>query len=302
MNEIALQNRFAQRWGIQPGEVKKVLIATAFRAGGSEPTDAQATALMIVADQYGLNPFVKEIYAFPDKNNGIVPIVGLDGWNRISNERPEYDGIEFRFSENMVTCSNGKPCPEWCEAIVYRKDRARPTVIREYLDEVFREPIKVFKKDEKGRRTSDFYLVDTPWQTHPKRMLRHKAMIQGLRVAFSFSGIYDEDEAERIIEGRSEEVQAKPTVAQPQAKSERAKEPEVVDAEFTDKAEQTAEVKEQAKPASTLTESMRRVLDSKLNSAGLTFEALVSGFGEVTAGNINQAFKWISQAKKGAES
>lgn len=33
-------------------------------------------------------------------------------------------------------------------------------------------------------------------------MLRHKALIQCARVAFGFSGIYDQDETERIIEGQ----------------------------------------------------------------------------------------------------
>ena len=32
----------------------------------------------------------------------------------------------------------------------------------------------------------------------PRRMLRHKALIQGARIAFGFSGIYDEDEARDI--------------------------------------------------------------------------------------------------------
>ncbi|WP_032251724.1 recombinase RecT, partial [Escherichia coli] len=45
--------------------------------------DAQFIALLIVANQYGLNPWTKEIYAFPDKQNGIVPVVGVDGWSRI---------------------------------------------------------------------------------------------------------------------------------------------------------------------------------------------------------------------------
>jgi len=40
----------------------------------------------------------------------------------------------------------------------------------------------------------------TPWDTHPKRMHRHKTLIQAARIAFGFSGIYDEDEAERILE------------------------------------------------------------------------------------------------------
>ena len=37
-------------------------------------TDAQMAALLVVANQYNLNPWTKEIYAFPDKSNGIVPV------------------------------------------------------------------------------------------------------------------------------------------------------------------------------------------------------------------------------------
>ena len=71
--------------------------------------------------------------------------------------------------------------------IIYRKDRSRPVAIREYLDEVYRAP---FKQGMKG-----------PWQTHTKRFLRHKTLIQCARIAFGFSGIFDEDEAMRIVEG-----------------------------------------------------------------------------------------------------
>ena len=63
----------------------ETLKATAFKG---EVTNAQMTALMVVANQYGLNPWTKEIYAFPDKNNGIVPVVGVDGWARIINDNP----------------------------------------------------------------------------------------------------------------------------------------------------------------------------------------------------------------------
>ncbi|WP_414650481.1 recombinase RecT, partial [Escherichia coli] len=57
--------------------------------GGSDASDAQFIALLIVANQYGLNPWTKEIYAFPDKQNGIVPVVGVDGWSRIINENQQ---------------------------------------------------------------------------------------------------------------------------------------------------------------------------------------------------------------------
>ena len=94
-------------------------------------SDAQLAALLIVAGQYGLNPWTKEIYAFPDKKNGIVPVVGVDGWSRIINDHPQFDGMEFRVSENMVRMPGANvDAHEWMECIIYRKDRSRPTVVR----------------------------------------------------------------------------------------------------------------------------------------------------------------------------
>lgn len=165
--------------GIDGQDLIQTLKQTAFKG---EVSDAQMSALLIVASQYGLNPWTKEIYAYPDKQNGIVPVVGVDGWSRIINEHPQYNGVEFKYSPETVT-HKGKVAHEWIECTLFRKDRDKPTVIREYFDEVC--------------RTVNF---QTPWDSHPKRMHRHKTLIQCSRVAFGFSGIYDEDEAERIIE------------------------------------------------------------------------------------------------------
>jgi len=176
--------------GTDGSDLIETLKATAFK----EPaTDAQMAALLIVSNQYNLNPWTKEIYAFPDKKNGIIPVVGVDGWSRIINSHPQYDGMDFEVSETMVQMPEAKSkAPEWVECRIYRKDRTHPTVIREYLDECYREPFK--------KQGSDWVNLG-PWQTHPKRFLRHKAMIQCSRVAFGFVGIYDQDEAERIAEG-----------------------------------------------------------------------------------------------------
>ncbi|ENC7540331.1 phage recombination protein Bet, partial [Salmonella enterica subsp. enterica serovar Brandenburg] len=42
------------------------------------------------------------------------------------------------------------------------------------------------------------------------RMLRHKAMIQCARLAFGFAGIYDKDEAERIVENTAYTAERQP--------------------------------------------------------------------------------------------
>jgi hypothetical protein len=41
------------------------------------------------------------------------------------------------------------------------------------------------------------------WLSHPRRMLRHKAMIQCARICFGLSGVYDPDEALRITSRNS---------------------------------------------------------------------------------------------------
>lgn len=166
----------AKQFNIQgdPQELVATLKATAFR---SNATDAQFNVLMIVATQYGLNPFTREIYAFPDKNNGITPVVGVDGWARIINSHPQFDGMEFTSDAESCTCK------------IYRKDRNHPTTVTEYLEECKRNT--------------------QPWNSHPRRMLRHKAMIQAARLAFGFGGIYDEDEAERIEAAEAPKEQKK---------------------------------------------------------------------------------------------
>jgi phage recombination protein Bet len=161
-------------------ELIDTLKQTAFKVKDSTVTDAQMTALMIVSQQYGLNPWVKEIYAYPDKG-AIIPIVSVDGWSRIINDNPQFDGVEFVYSDETLEFK-GHPVHEWIECKIYRKDRTRPTVIREYFDEVCRK-----------------INYPSPWDTHPKRMHRHKVFIQCSRVAFGFGGIYDQDEAEAIV-------------------------------------------------------------------------------------------------------
>lgn len=162
-----LTNKLAARLDMGDGtELINTLKQTAFKG---QVSDAQMTALLIIANQYSLNPWTKEVYAFPDKNNGIIPVVGVDGWSRIINSHPEFDGMKFAQDAESCTC------------IMYRKDRSHPVEVTEYMSEC--------KRTNVG-----------PWSSHPRRMLRHKAMIQCARLAFGFGGIYDQDEAERIAE------------------------------------------------------------------------------------------------------
>ena len=176
--------RLAGKYGVDADKMLSTLKATAFRGDVSVE---QMMALLVVADQHDLNPWTKEIYAFPDKGGGIVPVVGVDGWSRIINSSAQFDGMEF-----IEGPLNARQIPEWIECVIHRKDRAHPIKVREYFDEVFRDV--------------------GPWKTHPRRMLRHKAMIQCARIAFGFGGIYDQDEAERILEAAPVDLGPRPSL------------------------------------------------------------------------------------------
>lgn len=149
--------------------IKKTVIPT-----DKAVSDAQLLAFLAVAHEYNLNPLTKEIYAYPAKGGGITPVVSVDGWMSLANRHTQFDGMDF---EDTLEDS-GKMISVTC--IIYRKDRSRPIRVSEYMAECVRQT--------------------EPWRQMPRRMLRHKSLIQCVRYAFGYSGIYDQDEAERINE------------------------------------------------------------------------------------------------------
>lgn len=162
----------ATRYGMEPAAFEATVRATVTPPNTSREEFA---AFLLVAKEYSLNPLTKEIYAFPKRGGGIVPIVSIDGWVSLVNSHAACDGFEFE----EIHDDKGELYACLCR--IYRKDRSRPVAVTEYLSECIRPT--------------------DPWKMK-HRMLRHKAMIQAARYAFGFSGIYDEDEGQRIAEAR----------------------------------------------------------------------------------------------------
>ena len=170
---VSMSNRF----GMEPAAFEATLRATVVP---KEVSREQFAAFLLVAKEYGLNPLTKEIYAFPTRGGGIQPIVGVDGWANLINSNKACDGFEF--VDNMN--DKGEIVSITCR--IYRKDRSHAVEATEYMAECKRN-------------------TDT-WKQWPRRMLRHKALIQAARYAFGFSGIIDPDEWERHpenVEGAS---------------------------------------------------------------------------------------------------
>ena len=160
----------AQRLSVSEDELKSIVLKTVMPSN-KQVTNEQFVSFMAVANEYGLNPLVKEIYAFPTQGGGIQPIVSIDGWLRIINSNKDFNGMTFK--DNLddkgnlisVTCS------------IHKKGIEHPVQVTEYMNEC--------------------RMKTQPWEKYPARMLRHKAAIQCGRYAFGLSGIIDPDEAER---------------------------------------------------------------------------------------------------------
>jgi phage recombination protein Bet len=189
---VSLLATFAHRYGLEANNMMRTLRATVLRPAlnGAEPSNEQVAAFLIVAHHHRLNPFTREIHGFVDKRGGIVPIVGIDGWATKINEHPAFDGMDFSQTDEACTCT------------MYRKDRTHPVVVTEYLTEC--------------RQSSP------AWTTHPKRMLRHRAMIQCARIAFALVGLYDPDEGEQVLAAQNDAIDVTPVKLAPRKISELA--------------------------------------------------------------------------------
>ena len=96
-------------------------------------------------------------------------MIGVDGYIALANRHPQMDGMQTILNRD----TDGKVYSATCT--IHRKDREHPTVIEEDPAECRRDTV--------------------PWKQHPNRMLRHKAIMQCVRVAFGGANLTDEDEA-----------------------------------------------------------------------------------------------------------
>lgn len=166
-----LLDQMAERYGLAPDVFERTVAATAMPQKNGKPdcTREELISCLLVAHEHNLNPLTKEIYFMRTRGGVIQPIVGVDGWLRKLNEHPQFDGLEF---EDQLA-DDGELISITC--VIYRKDRAHPIKVTEYLDECRQAGGPV-------------------WKTSPKRMLRHRTLTQGARYAVGFAGVMDRDE------------------------------------------------------------------------------------------------------------
>jgi len=115
----------ASKFSVEPPKLLETLRATLMPKASNE----ELLAFVVTANQYDLNPFTKEIYAFPGRSGGINPVVSVDGWIKLMNRHPQFDGIQFKTEDR-----ESKPFS--VTATIYLKDRSRPVEVTEYFSEL----------------------------------------------------------------------------------------------------------------------------------------------------------------------
>jgi RecT family len=105
-----------------------------------------------------LDPLSEEI-GFTQYDDGHWQVfITIEGCSKLLNQHPQFNGLVFNQADTLVD-----GVPEWIECSIYRRDRIMPITVREYLMEVRSE--------------------STIWQKMPRRMLRHRALQQCVRLA-----------------------------------------------------------------------------------------------------------------------
>lgn len=183
-SELILE--MAEKQRIQP-DVLCVQLKSQLEAAstdGIKITNTHVLQYAAICQEWGLNPFTKEIAGWI-KANRLVCAVPVDGWIAIARRQPTFERLEFVYTwvEGEEKSKNGTPNQNALESITtYVYDSTCPNCslvkITEYMCEC--------------------WLSTSTWKSHPFRMLRHKALAQGIRAAYGVSGIHDPDEAERI--------------------------------------------------------------------------------------------------------
>jgi phage recombination protein Bet len=162
----------SNRLNVEPEKMKSIIMNTVMPAPkdnkGKPVTEEQFTSFLAVANEYNLNPLMKEIYAFPTRGGGIQAIVSIDGWLKLINGHPQFDGMETAIIYDDKGNVNSAICK------IYVKNRSRPTIVEEFF--------------------SECNMGTDIWKKRPARMLRHKAVQQCGRYAFGLTGIGQEDD------------------------------------------------------------------------------------------------------------
>lgn len=165
----------------QPDYESREVIETIKQTVAKGATDAEFKMFLEICKGTGLNPFLKEIWCAVPMKDGqrsqygqVLIMAARDGYLRVANEHPMFDGIETRVERDEAT-----KIPVKAVCSVWRKDRSRPTICEAYFNEYY--------KPGYGGKPS-------VWDTYKSAMIGKVAEVLALKRSFSINGVVTEEE------------------------------------------------------------------------------------------------------------
>jgi phage recombination protein Bet len=159
-------------------EDEMLLLRNVIAKGCSEP---EFKLLMYMANTYGLDPLLKQIWAVKrTEGQPALIFAGRDGMLAIAHRSGHFDGMQSGVNYEKKTIDSGKatertvdvPVSAWCE--IWRNDMTHS-----------------FKTEVPFSEYNTGYSV---WKTNPSAMILKVAEAVCLRKAFSVSGLYSPEE------------------------------------------------------------------------------------------------------------
>jgi phage recombination protein Bet len=133
-------------------------------------TDAQLRMFIEVCRTTGLNPWLREVWFVAEKS---MIMAGRDGYLRVANEHPAFDGIETRVERD------DKQIPIKAVCTVWRKDRTHPTICEAYF--------------------SEYKSASPVWTKYPSAMISKVAEVLALKRSFAINGVVSEEEMDATV-------------------------------------------------------------------------------------------------------
>ncbi len=177
-----LIGRAADFLGTKPAQIFNLLRGKWKQTKGEKPlSDEELTSGLALIARYELDPFAKEIYVARDKKGGLMTIIGVDGWIKILDRTPGYDGFtqEFTFTDSTETVMKS------VTTTIYSKLRSHPVKYVAFMTEYKKQAGFVFA-------------------TMPMHMLRIFSLRHAIRLFTPISCATTEQEARFMVAAEPE--------------------------------------------------------------------------------------------------
>lgn len=115
--------------GVEPAKLYELLRNVWKTSKGQDPLTQQEMFVGIsMIARFELDPIAREVYVTRTKN-GLVTIIGIDGWVKILDRTDHYDGFTVEINRNEAGVV------DWIETKIYSTKRTHPSVYRAFASE-----------------------------------------------------------------------------------------------------------------------------------------------------------------------